>query len=517
MRRLGIVDIGSNTIRLAVFARQSSGGFRLHDDVRERVRLGAGVDATGRIEDARLARAKALLEQFADYGRGARLDDLEVFGTSALRDAENGHELIEHARDLGLAISILSGEQEARLGVLAVANRFDLDDGWVLDLGGGSAQLSRMEDRRYVFGGAHPLGAVRLSERYLKHDPPTREDIERLEGHVEGELAELAEAMRGDSGPLLVIGGAVRNLARAVQIEGEYPLDLLHGYWFRRRDLESVTESLLTMDSAGRAAMRGINRERGDVIHAAALVFRWLLRASERRGLLVSGGGVREGALYRHVLRTPYLVPRLAQSAIRGLVEEHVIDRDHAESVHRCALAAFDRLAGLLSLVPRDRILLGAAAWLHESGLSIDFYRRQKHSAFLLQSKSIDGFTHREQVLIMLLVRYHRKRRVKVDGFESMLAEDDSARLAGLHACLRLGIALDRSRGGRIDRFELTTRGSRVVLEVAVEDEGSIELRALRDIADDVAEVLGRSFEIVPLVHQPPKRDPRMRPVYEGD
>lgn len=516
MRRLGIVDIGSNTIRLAVFARHSSGGFSLHDDMRERVRLGAGVGATGRIEEARLDRALELLAQFADYGRGARLDDLEVFGTSALRDADNGEVLVRRARELGLVVRVLSGEDEARYGVLAVANGFDLDDAWVLDLGGGSAQLSRMENRRFASGSAHPLGAVRLSEQFLTGDPPKPRQVRALEAAVERELGAVAAAMVEQAGPLVAIGGAVRNLSRAVQIATGYPLDVLHGYWLRAKDLAALTDQLLATDQAGRAAIRGIDSERADVIHAAAVVFRWLVERTRRDGLLVSGGGVREGALYRHVLRPPHLVLRVGASAVEGLVEQHVIDRDHALQVRRTSLRVFDALAPSLGLEPRDRVLLGAAAALHECGLSVHYYRRQKHGAFLLQAKALEGFTHREQALLMLMVRYHRKGRAKLGNWQQLLEKGDKERLAGLIACLRLAIALDRSRGGRFPEVDLVVKSKRAVLRLPIEDEASVELKAVRAVAGDIGVALGRPLVVQPVVRARPKPDPRTRPVYGG-
>lgn len=515
MRRLGIVDIGSNTIRLAVFVRQASGGFRLQDDVRERVRLGAGLSNSGRIEPARLRRALELLARFADYSRGARLDDLEVFGTSAIRDAANGETLLSGARELGLTIRVLSGEDEAELGVVAVSNGFDLDDAWVMDLGGGSAQISRMVGRLATGGRSFPLGAVRLTEQFLHHDPPTATEIKALEDHVHQQIGSMVEAMRSHPGPLIAIGGGVRNLARAVQIADGYPLDLLHGYWLRAASLSSLTDELLRIGSAERARIRGIRVDRSDVIHAAALVFRWVVRASGRKGLLISGGGVREGALFRHVLRHPHLVPSVRDHAIEGLIEQHIADHTRARQVRRLAAKVFDSLLPILGLGPRERILLDAAAALHEAGLSVHYYRRQKHGAFLLGASALDGFTHREQVLIILMVRNHRRGRPRLDPWQALMRAGDDDKLAGMLVCLRLSIALDRSRGSRVQELEIEISASQAVLRFAVDDSASIELQAVCALADDVGVVLGRRFAVEGELRPQVTPDPATRPVYE--
>ena len=124
MPRLGIVDLGSNTARLVVFAFDPGRWFRLVDQIREPVRLGEGFGNNGRLTEAAQLRARAALELFSEFSTGTGLSSLEVLGTSALRDAANRDEFLDLIRPLGLEVTVLSGEQEARLGVLAVANGF---------------------------------------------------------------------------------------------------------------------------------------------------------------------------------------------------------------------------------------------------------------------------------------------------------------------------------------------------------------------------------------------------------
>jgi hypothetical protein len=126
-----------------------------------------------------------------------------VLGTSALRDAVNRDAFLERVSGLGLDIEVLSGEEEAKLGVLAVANGFDLEDAAVMDLGGGSAQVSLMQDRRFASGRAYPLGAVRLSERFLFSDPPKQRQVAALEAAVESELGGVVRSIREMDLPLV--------------------------------------------------------------------------------------------------------------------------------------------------------------------------------------------------------------------------------------------------------------------------------------------------------------------------
>ncbi|GIW30788.1 MAG: hypothetical protein KatS3mg071_0962 [Meiothermus sp.] len=145
VQRLGIVDLGSGTARLVVYAYEPGKHYRLIDEIRESVRLGEGLARQGRLSEGGMQRALSALKLYADFAQATDLDELRVIATSASRDAENGPEFLREVRKLGLQVQVLSGEDEARYGVLAVANSFNFQDAWVMDLGGGSAQLSLME------------------------------------------------------------------------------------------------------------------------------------------------------------------------------------------------------------------------------------------------------------------------------------------------------------------------------------------------------------------------------------
>jgi len=134
MERLGIVDLGSNTARLVVYGYEPERWFRLVSEIREPVRLGAGMGADNRLAAAAIERAAAALRLFADFAAASELSPPRVLATSALRDAVNRERFFERVRPLGLRIDVLSGEEEAALGVLAVANSHAFDDAWVIDL-----------------------------------------------------------------------------------------------------------------------------------------------------------------------------------------------------------------------------------------------------------------------------------------------------------------------------------------------------------------------------------------------
>src|SRR5690554_3523223 len=167
-KRVAIIDLGSNTARLVAFGYIPAHGYRVLDELRQVVRLYTGMTGSGHVlQPAAMQRALDALDMFASYCRTAGIEDVIATATSAIRDAVNGTEFLQRVREeTGLVVQLLDADQEAAAGVLAAANTAAHEDALVLDIGGGSAQLSHMQGRRYVRGRSFPLGAVRLSEEF---------------------------------------------------------------------------------------------------------------------------------------------------------------------------------------------------------------------------------------------------------------------------------------------------------------------------------------------------------------
>jgi exopolyphosphatase/guanosine-5'-triphosphate,3'-diphosphate pyrophosphatase len=489
-RRVGIVDLGSNSARLVVYAYEPGRWFQLVDQIKEPIRLGSGLHE-GRLDPDGLERAREALVLYADYARATGLGPLEVLATSAVRDADDDKILKKEAKRLGLDLSVLSGEEEARLGALAVANSFEIGDGWAIDLGGGSVQVSRLVDRRPASADSHPLGAVRLTEAFLASDPPKPKEVAALEARVEKKLRRTARAMAKDGAPIVGIGGTIRNLAKAVQRKREYPM-ALHGYLLERSDLEDLTQELMGTTAARRASITGINPDRADVVVAGALVIRWLLREAGSTGIWFGGQGIRVGAFYRHFLRAPHLLPDVRRFTVDNLGHRHEPAPEHGARVGHLARRLYHELRPLHGGGDGAARLLETAVRLHEVGKVVSTQDHDLHGAYLIETSPMAGFTHGEQALLTLLVRYHRQGIPKPGELTRVLSEREGDLLLPLALCLRLAGKLERSRSGRVRDVEVKI-GKRTVRVTVVADEPAYtELWEARKEADLFEKAFGR-------------------------
>lgn len=498
--RLGIVDLGSNTARLVVFDYEPGRWFRLVHQIREPVRLGEGLGRTGTLRGGALRRADAALVLFAEYVRSTGVEELRILGTSALRDADNRDEFLDRVAHLGLPIEILEGREEARLGVLAVANGFELEEACVVDLGGGSAQVSIMREREFAKGRAYPLGTVRLSERFLHSDPPKKKEIKALEREVADLLGPTAKRLRKDPLPLVAMGGTIRNLARAIQKSVRYPLmDRLHGFYLEREALEELVDRLLALKAKKRGRVPGIKPDRADVILGGALVYRWLLRRSKQPGLWISGYGLREGALFSHVFPEPHLIGDLRAFGVSNLINHYAQSKEHVGRVRELAGSLFEQLKPLHGRGRKAAALLDAAALLQDIGLAVNYYRQARHGAYLVSAAPLNGFEHREQALLALLVRYHLRGKPKLGEFQDWCRPKDEQLLLELLACLRVADHLDRARSRRVQGVDVEIADDAVKVMVLAGTSPAVELWGIDKHLPILEVAFRRPFQFLPV------------------
>ncbi|HWD66288.1 MAG TPA: hypothetical protein VG405_14075, partial [Solirubrobacteraceae bacterium] len=217
-RHMAVIDLGSNSWRLVVFSYGEEGWWKRTDELYESVRIAEGMGKTGELQEPAIVRGLETLAVFERFCRASNLaeEHVHAIATSAIREAINRQAFLDRAREVsGFEIEILSAEAEAHYGYVAAINTSTLTDGVILDIGGGSLQLIEVENRLERNLASFPLGAVRMTERFLSdRDPARKKDLQKLRTHVEDAISS-TKWLKGHGGRLVATGGAVRNLAAA--------------------------------------------------------------------------------------------------------------------------------------------------------------------------------------------------------------------------------------------------------------------------------------------------------------
>jgi len=502
--RVAVIDLGSNSFRLVVFsyAEPDAAGhawWRRTDEIHEPVRIGAGLDADGTLAPEPMERALETLELYAHFCRATGVEEIRPVATSAIRDAANQDAFVHAARErTGLEVRVLTREEEARYGYLAAVNSTTLADGVALDLGGGSMQLTRVEGRLAGDACSWPLGAVRMTERFLPGERAKPKQIKALRAHVEEQLAEAPWLSRG--GRLVGVGGTVRNLASAAEIAAELPSYGVQGFAITRAALDALVERLGDLPASERASVPGIKAARGDLILAGALVIQCVLEAGGFAALEVTEAGLREGLFYETLLegRDPPLVEDVRRASVLNLASAHGADFAHVDHVARLALELWDALgrAGLHGRDPLERDLLWSAAMLHDIGTAVDYDDHHKHSRYLILSAGLPGFTPRETGLVGQLARYHRKGSPGLGEFSPLAVDGDEALVARCSAVLRLAEQLERPRDQTVEGLTVEVGDAEVALRLHHTEDVTVARWAAERQRDVFKKALGRELEI---------------------
>ena len=290
-RRIAVIDIGSNSIRLVVF----EGLRRVPSPVfNEKVicGLGRGLNATGRLSEDGAAQAIRNLDRFTQLARAMGVWRLDLIATAAVREAENGADFIGQVEAVcGHPVSILSGQEEARISALGVLSGYPDADGIMGDLGGGSLELAALENGRLGESVTLRLGPLRLMDL-------AGGDLDRAKAEISARLAGVPWLARARGKVFYPVGGAWRSLARIDMRQTDYPLPVINGYSMRREQALELAQLLSRQSRRSLTRMPGITRRRLDAIPYAALVLERLLKQSRPERLIWSSFGLREGYLF---------------------------------------------------------------------------------------------------------------------------------------------------------------------------------------------------------------------------
>ena len=453
--------------------------FKLVDEVSEAVRLAEGVGDSRTLQPRPVYRAIDALKMFHTLCKSTNVNTVIAVGTSALREATNRQAFLEQLqRVAGLTMRVLTTDEEAYYGYLGAANSVCITNGFVFDTGGGSTQVVEIRNRVAARSFSRQAGVLRFTERFVKSDPISRRDMRVLEEGAQAAFADLSWLNSTGERTLVGIGGTVRTLARIDQKRRRYAFDRTHGYILTRTALDEIVTMLRDSSLREREQIPGLNADRADVIIAGAVIVRQLMTQGGFTELTVSGNGLREGLFYEHFLSNQPrpLFENIRNFSILNLARFYDYGVVHAERVQSLSLALFDQLQPLHGYSEWERELLAHAATLHDIGIQVGYYDHHKHSAYLVLNSSLLGFTHREIVLLAMLVRNHRKGEADISEYRSLLAPDDPLRITRLSSLLRIAEYLERSKSQTVQNLRLSFEGQLIRVTTETIGDATVEV-----------------------------------------
>jgi len=482
LQRIGVIDVGSNSVRLVVFDGMARSPAYFYNE-KVLCGLGAGLGETGRLSPEGRVKALAALRRFAALARQMELSGMIAVATAAVREAEDGPAFCDRVQaETGLQLHVASGSEEARLAASGVLLGWPDGDGLVCDMGGASMELARIHGGEIGASATSPLGPLQLADLA---------DEEKRDKAIKKGVKALRRAVAASTPRLFLVGGSWRAIARLDMERTGYPLKVLHGYEPPIPQLAETLKWIRAQDQASMSAMTGTSTQRLSLIPLAARVLAELLRRVEPERVAVSAYGLREGLLYRQMPEPMRLLDPLIE-ACRHMEEASARFPGFGE-------ALYGWLQQLYAGRPaREQRLILAACLLHDVNWRAHPDYRAELCFESVTRANIAGVDHAERVFLglALLNRYKAVAPVEeVRRYGGLLPPERAADAAVLGRAMRLGSMLAGPSAAALAQATLTVEEPRVVLTLngaAREFAGEAVERRLQTLADR----LGRPWEI---------------------
>lgn len=450
--RVGVIDIGSNSIRLVVFERASRAAVPMFNE-KVMCGLGRGLNGSSRLSEEGVRSALANLARFVRLAEAMEVGELTLLGTAAMRDAANGAEFAaEVRRRTGRPVEVLSGEEEARLSALGVVSGIAGADGLMGDLGGGSLELVALDAGRIGAQVTLPLGPLRLMDMAKGNVGAAKSIVDKHLASVEwlGPLGARA---------FYPVGGAWRTLARIHMGQTHYPLHVIQHYAVQRQQAEEMCDLVGRLGRRTLLSIAGISRRRLDILPFAALVLERLLRVTRPQRLVFSAFGLREGHLYSRLSAAERRKDPLIAACT-----------DIARTHNRFGVMG-ERLQGWLDPLfagdtDEQRRLRLAACLLSDIGWREHPDYRAQQAATTVLHLPLTGLDHTARVSLALTTaaRYGGLEGDELRPVLAMLPEEEQRRATALGLAIRLAYSVSGATPVLLESTSLAPRDGRLAL-----------------------------------------------------
>lgn len=557
--RFGVIDIGSNSIRLLVVELHKSNTSPTWQVIREEramTRLARGVGTTGLLSNEAMNESAEAIRQFVSSAAefGAASSRLRAFATSAVRDAANRDAFLSLVRDQAeIEVEVISGTEEAKFAFQSAARIFEVSKGdcAVVDIGGGSAEVIQSRNGVIFSSATMPLGAVRLTELFGGSEEAAGSRWNELEQHCKDEIKANVRAAPSttESTPTMIgCGGTFSTLAmlaaasqsvtsrkpprRDVVHKSDTPITLDR--------IEALLDRLRRLPLTERQRVPGLPSDRADIIVAGLTVAVRLMKRLGAQAIHIHAGGVREGMMLKVIAEADAMSvsnrqnskaptkslsnsrktqpaqivsqPSPNQSTMHGV---HALgakcneDPAHSNHVTYLALSLYDSLSTNKQLAQKsksqpkwgshtsERLILEAAGILHDTGIMIEYCKHHKHSESIVRHADLQGWNNRDREMLVQVCRYHRRSEPseRHEAFAALSVNERDI-VVRLSAVLRVADSLDRSHRQVVRSVQLRRDGETLWIDATTSDHAHDERRAVAKKGKLLEKLLGVSIHL---------------------
>lgn len=480
MKMIGIIDIGSNSLRLVLVEIGFRGSFKIIDELREVVRLAADTDKVGNLNPERVDKAVQVLKMYKDLCEMNKIENIIAIATEAVRKAPNQNLFKEMVQqETGIDIQILPGKQEAYYDFVGIRSSMDIQDGLIMDIGGGSTELVLFKRGQLVESTSVPLGSININQRFkLGPDKLSSNDEQKMKKFFRTVFDQIPWLKKVGQIPLIGVGGTFRNVAKIDQRKKNYPLSMIHNYQMACNDFFDIFNLVKRTRLKERMKISGLSKDRADIFIGASGVIATLIEYTGIQNVIISGSGVREGLIYNYLNENFQPIEDCLEFSIQNILWRFNLNERHARHVYKLTHSVFNQLQDLHQLDTETAKIVKTASILHDCGVAIRYYHHHEHSFYVILNAGINGLTHRELLISAYIAASHRNRNFVLDWdkYSRVINQKDVEIIEKIAVLLRLAESLDRSMTGIVDDLKAVITGDIVQVETIAQKYPELEI-----------------------------------------
>ena len=515
--RACVIDLGTNSFHTIIVDAFPNGSYEVLDRIKEMVRLGERGLKDHRLTENAIKRSIRALKRVKLLAEGRGATEFLAFATSAIREAENGGELIERARrETGIHVQAIDGVFEANLIYQGVRRALEMRHPTLLvDIGGGSTEFVICTSEQVFFATSMKLGAARMSGQFITTDPVEKAEFRSLRDHFRGQIEVVVQKCREhDVRELVGSSGTFENIAQVFAEKYGDPDRSIFLQQFGIDELRQVTKTLLKSDRQERLEMKAIDKKRVDQIVAGAMLIDVLLKDLDLDRVRVSSHALRDGMveyfIQQNLERLEIISPHadIRRRSVYEVGHRFRWDQKHVQHVTAMALQLFDACRPIHNLEATQRSFLEYASLLHDIGYYISRSSHHKHSLYLIRQADWHGFQPEEIDIMANVARYHRRSMPKDEHAAfSRLSEDNQLLVRQLASFLRLANGLDRSHYQNVIRLraDIDERAMNILIET--KGDPQLEIWSARRASDLFVDTFQREVLITAAIIESPMTD----------
>lgn len=503
MQKYGVVDIGSNTIRLCLYTEKRAGRFKEIANMKVTARLRGYFDQAGNLSSDGIKLLIKALTSFEDIIKHHQVNKVIAVATAAIRQAKNRDEVLQLIRQqTDINVRLLSEDEEAYFGLLAVLNSTSFTEGITVDIGGGSTEVTYFHNRNLVHSHSFPFGSLSLKQRFIKGKTPTDQELHHLQAFLAEQISSLPW-LKGRKVPIIGIGGSARNMGKVDQAMCQYPLDGLHLYEMNSARIEMVLAHLRPLSFDLLQKVEGLSKERADTIIPALEVFNILMFTVQAPTFIISRKGLRDGLFLEEVMRSyeTSIYPNVIEEGLFELANDYEIDQEHVLHVTKVAAMILKELEknDVVHYKSQEVKDMKRAAHVFYLGEYINGESASQHTFYLLANKELDGLSHRDRLKLALIASFKSKSTFKqyIKPFREWFTPEEQSICMLSGAILKLAYGLHSSKRDLVESILIDQTRTGLFMEITCKADWFADAEQALKQAKHLEKALKHPIEIV--------------------